>query len=338
MASRRVSPGLSRQSIPAQTAKGGPAFAYAFILNESGSPAYTVNHGEIIQLKSPLPTDLTFYGFPEDCTKFAQRHPLWKEAMDNLERALNIAFTRVQTMSDPADKLAYFLGRVCLEDFMEIWLVCAHGYGVAACKLVRSMYEYTVTLRYLHDNPEEVKTFLAYHRVQTDKLVSRLIETFGADVLPAKEIADIRSKAAEVKEDFMIPVCDHPGAKMRMNHTWSKLDFVAMAKKTGVLGTLIVPGYYLPLRHSHPTFGGLTERLETVGGMMTLKSAAQPDIADRSLMTAHNCILVSLEVQQERFKIEGLAEALHVCCRDFLRVWSPDSPLLSEDSVPAPTA
>lgn len=278
-----------------------------------------------------MSNDLTIYGFPEECRKFDQRHPLWQETRSNLERALNLAFIRVQVMSGPADRFVYFFGRVCLEDFMEILLVCYHGYGVAASKLVRSMYEYAVTLRYLHEHPTEVKTFLAYHRVQSDKLISRLIETFGDTVLPAEDIAEARRKAAEVKEDFMIPVCDHPGAKMRLNHTWNKLDFAAMAKKTGALGTLIIPGYYLPLRHAHPTFGGLTERLEIVDERMGLKSDAQPEIADRSLMTAHNCILDALEVQKEHFAIEGLEEAMQVCYRDFLRVWSPDSPLLKAD-------
>jgi hypothetical protein len=63
--------------------------------------------------------------------------------------------------------------------------------------------------------------------------------------LPADQIAEIRGKAAEVKKDFMVPVCGHPGTEMRLNHSWNKLDFVAMAKKTGELGTLIIPGYYL---------------------------------------------------------------------------------------------
>ncbi len=65
----------------------------------------------------------------------------------------------------------------------------------------------------------------------------------------------------------MIPVCDHPGSKMRLNHTWNKLDFVAMAKKAGEIGRLI---------------------------------------------------------------IEGLEDAIQVCYRDFVRVWSPDSPLLKD--------
>ena len=276
------------------------------------------------------PNNFTFYGFPDECRNFDERHPLWNEMMGNLVRELNLAFTRVEVMKGSADKFVYFFGRIILEDFMEVALVCYHGYGVAASKLVRSMYEFTVTLRYLHEHPDEADTFLAYHLVQQDQLTSRLIETFGESILPAELIAEIKRKAAEVKEDFMIPVCDHPGSKMRLNHTWNKLDFVAMAKKAGEIGRLIVPGYYFPLRDAHPTFGGLTERLEIVNEQMSLKGNAQPEIADRSLMTAHNCILDALKVQSEHFKIEGLEDAIQVCYRDFVRVWSPDSPLLKD--------
>src|SRR5256885_11155544 len=242
------------------------------------------------------PNNFTFYGFPDECRNFDERHPLWNEMMGNLVRALNLAFTRVEVMKGSADKFVYFFGRIILEDFMEVALVCYHGYGVAASKLVRSMYEFTVTLRYLHEHPDEADTFLAYHLVQQDQLTSRLID----------------------------------GSKMRLNHTWNKLDFVAMAKKAGEIGRLIVPGYYFPLRHAHPTFGGLTDRLEIVNEQMSLKGDAQPEIADRSLMTAQNCILDALKVQSEHFKIEGLEDAIQVCYRDFVRVWSPDSPLLKD--------
>ena len=138
--------------------------------------------------------------------------------MANLVTALDIAFTRIQRMDNNGDQIVYFFGRVILEDFMEITLISQHGYGVAASKLVRSMYEFTVTLDYLHKHPEEADTFLDYHLVQQDKLLSRIIEIFGENIMDAKAIAEVREKAAGVKRDFMIPVCNHPGAKMRLNH------------------------------------------------------------------------------------------------------------------------
>lgn len=153
--------------------------------------------------------------------------------MANLVKALDIAFTRTQMMDNNADRLVYFFGRVILEDFMEIALVSYHGYGIAASKLVRSMYEFTVTMHYLHEHPEEAETFSDYYAIQQEKLLSRIIEVFGQNILDEETITKIRSAAADAREDFMIPVCDHPGAKMRLNHTWSKLDFVSMAKTTG---------------------------------------------------------------------------------------------------------
>ena len=36
---------------------------------------------------------LTIYGFPDECHKFEQRHPLWNETMANLVKALDLAFT-----------------------------------------------------------------------------------------------------------------------------------------------------------------------------------------------------------------------------------------------------
>jgi hypothetical protein len=275
-----------------------------------------------------MSNQFTFYGFPDECHKFEQRHPIWNEIMGNLVKAMNLAFVRVEVMEGSADKLVYFFGRIVVEDFLEITLVCYHGYGVAASKLVRSMYEYAVTLRYLNEHPDEADTFLEYHLIQQEKLIGRLIETFGENILPGEQIAEAKREAAEVKQDFMVPVCEHPGAKLRLNHSWNKLDFVAMAKKTGHLGKLIVPGYYMPLRHAHPTFGGLSERLELIEGHMNLRAEAQPEIVDRSLMTAHNCILDALLVQNQHFKIAELEYAMKVCCQDFLRVWSPDSPIL----------
>jgi len=267
---------------------------------------------------------LKFYGFPEECARFEQRHPLWNEVMNNLARALNGAFTRVQVMDAAVEKIVYFFGRLCAEDFMEITLVCYHGYGGAALKLVRTMYEYTVTLHYLHEHPDEVDTFLKYHRVQQDKLIRRLVETFGEGVLPAELVQDWRRKADEVRDEFMIPVCDHPNPKRRLNHSWNKLDFVSMAEKTGEIGKLIVPGYFFPLRHAHPTFGGLTQRLEIVNDHMVFKQDSEPTMVDDALMTAHNCILDVLEVQRQHFNPVGLADATQICLRDFFRVWSPD--------------
>jgi hypothetical protein len=81
-----------------------------------------------------LPTGSVMYGYREECASFSARHPLWEEMMANLVKALDIAFTRLQTTDGKGDRFVYFFGRVIAEDFMEIALISQHGYGVAASK------------------------------------------------------------------------------------------------------------------------------------------------------------------------------------------------------------
>lgn len=90
---------------------------------------------------------MSVYGFAEEATSFNRRHPLWQERFVRLSQAIDMAFTRTQTMSNADEKFVYFYGVLVVEDFMEIFLMAANGYGVAAMKLLRSMYEHTVTLR-----------------------------------------------------------------------------------------------------------------------------------------------------------------------------------------------
>src|SRR5258708_1975290 len=217
-----------------------------------------------MQNQSDADATLSVYGFADAATAFDRRHPLWQERLHRLAHAVDLAFKRTQTMATPIEKFAYFYGTVRAEDFMEIFLVAVNGYGAAAMKLLRSMYEHTVTLRYLHDHPDEVQAFIDYDAVQQFKLMQPIVETFGKDALPAESAADVEASYNAVKEQFMVRVCDC-GAK-RVNHTWNKLHFAAMAKKAGPIGSLIVPGYFVPLRHAHSTFRAITERLEKKEG------------------------------------------------------------------------
>jgi Family of unknown function (DUF5677) len=270
------------------------------------------------------------FGFADEVADFDRRHPLYRERMPRLAETIDLAFNRIQPTYTPEEKFVYFHGTLVVEDFMEIYLVAVNGYGVAATKLLRSMYEHTVTLRYLHDHPDEVEAFIDYGRVQEFKLMQPILETFGADALPQKTIEEVTRKYEEVKERFMVTHCKNCGTK-KVNHTWNKLHFAAMAKKTGALGTNIVPGYFLPLRHAHSTFAAMTDRMKNNGEFLSFHRESQPKLADDALRIAHNCLLMSLEIQDERFKVDGLAAAIKNCVRDWAEIWSPDA-LAEEES------
>ena len=208
-----------------------------------------------------------------------------------------------------------------MENPKAVLLCCGNGYGAAALKLVRSLYERAVTLRYLHEHPEEFPDFFDYHHVAKYKFLVPVDETIGTDVLPKDARAKVNADFEAVRERFMVTDCKRCGTK-RLNHTWNKLDFVSMAKKTGAIGTLIVPGYFVPLRHAHATVGSLLSRLEDdeIQGLSFVPTA-QRDDADGALMTAQNVIMDVLRVQDEHFVLPGLREQIEQCMKDFVEMY-----------------
>jgi len=261
-------------------------------------------------------------GFPEEWQDFEKRHRLFLERFPNLVAALNTAFIRRATLSEHIDKFIFLYGRLCCEDFFEVGLCCGNGYGAAAMKLVRSLYERAITLRYLHLHPKDLTDFWDYHHVALYKLMVPVDETLGTKAIPGAMRAKLTGDFERVKERFMVTACEKCGTK-RLNHTWSKLDFVSMSKKTGTIGRLIVPGYYLPLRHAHATVSALLSRLEDseVEGI-SFAPTAQRKEADDALMSAQNIIIDVLNVQDERFKIPGLKEQIQRVGDDFMEMYA----------------
>jgi hypothetical protein len=106
--------------------------------------------------QSEQQSQITF-GMPEEWEHFKERHPVFLDRVPNLFAACSIAFERTAQTSQPLDRVIYFSGRLCLEEFNEIFLLCGNGYGVAAQRLVLGMYERAVTARYLAEHPEETE-------------------------------------------------------------------------------------------------------------------------------------------------------------------------------------
>jgi hypothetical protein len=260
-------------------------------------------------------------GIPEEWENFRQRHTRFLERFHNLEAALNIAFTREIAESETIDRIVYFTGRLCAEEFNEIYLLCGNGYGVAALKLVRGMYERTVTARYLSTHPEEAPNFLDFHWVSQRKLMKAIDETFGPELLGEEKREEVEQEFQSVKERFTITDCKECKTT-RVNYTWSKLDVVAMSKKAGPVGQLIVPGYYLPTKEAHSTIDAIFTRLDPERKGLFFDGGPQRKRADDAMLTAHNLILNNLELQKDYFKLTNLEEPLRQCLADLMYIWA----------------
>jgi hypothetical protein len=260
------------------------------------------------------------FGFREQWQAFQTRNAKFMTRFPNLKAALDAAFLRAFATSGPEERTIFMLGRLCSEEFFEIMLLAANGYGYGALKLLRGLFERAVTLAYLSENPDEVDAFMDYHAVAQYKLMKALQDTFGPDVLPKDTAGETDREYQRVKDSYMIADCAKCKTK-RVNHTWHKLDVVSMAKKT-VFGGLVVPAYYVPMGHAHSTARALVSRLEdTEDGGMGFNPDSQPKQADNALELAHNIMLGVIETQKNFFKLDELDQALQTCLQDFMDIW-----------------
>ena len=269
-----------------------------------------------------LMTEGLIFGYPDEWRDFEQRNRSFLECLPKLKEALDIAFVRNANVSTAADRAILFLGRLCIEDFMELLCLAANGYGVGAMKLLRGLYERAVTASYLAMYPDEAQNFLDFRFISKYKALQAYVGGGTRDEGWIKKAKEARAKYDEVKARFEVNDCKKCESK-RINHFWSKSDFVSMAKRTGELGKLLAQAYYEPLNHAHSTAEAIMMRLEkSESGFIGFKPSPQRSDADRALQIGHAVMVALLEIQVRHFKMGDLAAKVEVSCADHVRVWS----------------
>jgi hypothetical protein len=134
---------------------------------------------------------MVLFGRPDEGERFRDRN----QVFFRLEALLNKAFSRGLETEKPADAVVFGLGRIAVEDFLELLLLAGNGYGYGALKLLRSCYELTVTCGYLAKNPDQVTAFLDFHHVSERRALNHF-RNLGVDpstFLPAPSIEQIES-------------------------------------------------------------------------------------------------------------------------------------------------
>jgi len=264
-------------------------------------------------------------GFPKEWHSFFERHPSWPTVLRNLHQILEEVFIRDAELESPAEKIIFFMGRLCVEDFNEVFLLAANGYGFGSLKILRGLYERVVTMAYISTNQDEATSFLEYHYIHGGRLLHHAEAFFGnlGHYIDEAEIAEAKSNFSKHKDRFMQTKCKKCKTKNLM-HSWSKLDLASMAKKTG-MDNLYFPGYYYPTLQAHATTTSVIYRLKSSGrNPISFDEGSQPDAADRSLIVAHNLIIRLVDMQNEFFEL-NLAKKLELLSADFKVLWGTDA-------------
>ncbi len=262
-----------------------------------GTVGWAVLKGVQRRNRVPATRNVTGIGGLEEQTQFIKRHQTFLNKFPNLQKALDAVFVRQFSGSDLSDRIIFSLGRLCVEDFMEILVLAGNGYGIGALKILRGMYEKAVTAWYLHANPEETEKFMDFYWVSQQKLARAVVDTFGERVLPKDKLEETEKMYRSVRDKFMVTDCERCGTK-KLNYAWSKLDFVSMARRVGSIGQFIVPAYYVPTQQAHTTMRAILSRLEEgEDNGIVFGGHAQRKDADDALRLGHLFILSVLDLQ-----------------------------------------
>ena len=259
-------------------------------------------------------------GLPCEWETFKENHPIFLKKLDSLYSLLHKVFIREFVSSEPADRVVFYLGRLCVEDFNEILLLCGNGCGVGGLKILRGLYERCVTMGYIAKHDDEASTFLDYHSIHQGKMLNHLGNTFDIKRLfPEKKIERILKKYDEAKSAYEEYICKKCNTK-RVRFSWSILDLLSMAREAR-LDQLYVQCYYEPTLQAHSTVSSLISRMKFIKkGHISFDEGPQREQATIALSAAHRLILYVIDIQNSYFKLR-FEKLLEKCESDFCNVW-----------------
>jgi len=257
----------------------------------------------------------------EEKKAFLQRIDSLNKYWPTLETTLARAFYSRLTLPDKHGITMGGLGKQCADTFEEIRFVCTNGYGLAGTKLLRGLYERTVTAAYFAKKHEAASKFLDTFAIDFGRLMHRhqeFAEANGEDpgkILPAEVLRRIEEDYERAKDtEERCDKCDAPKGRV---------DVLSMAQ--GAIPAL-VPYYgycYLdPTFHVHCTWYSVLEGVKVTAGENHIDFQPHPEgeRALRTLELSHFVILHAVETQNAYFHL-SLEEEIAQRWAEYRQLW-----------------
>jgi hypothetical protein len=250
--------------------------------------------------------------------EFLTVSPARMKAIESLYASAKQVFIRTVRSDAPGDRIGFYLGRICVEEFSEILLLAGNGHGIGALKILRGMYERAVTSAYILANPDQADAFLEYDKVNKHKayMHAKKLGEYGPNLRP-ETIKQIEDEFEAVKPMFWTGT--------RVRGSWTQLDTAALAQKAGPgYAALYLDAFYRPTLEIHTTATSIFGRLElTEQGKMSFDSRPRRIEARHAVIMAHNLLLRVLDSQNTHFKL-GLDTVLQANLADFQKAYGAD--------------
>jgi len=251
--------------------------------------------------------------------KFAERN----EGLPQLLNCLNDLTQFVLNAPEPqstADHLIIEFGSIITEDLGEIVTLCYNGFTNGAMKILRGMFERSVTLLHIDKFPDEAEAFENYHYIDLYKMAVELNAIHPGEYLTKEQFDEIKAKRDEVKGNYLVKCeCRKDCPEQRINVSWSKLGLVQMAKALGFRGDLLVFSYYMGIKETHPKMGAIYDRLDVRYG--DSKKAGEKGVFGIALYL----MIEVVRAIKERFKLHEIEEPYQECISLVKEMYTPPS-------------
>ena len=223
-----------------------------------------------------------------------------------------------------ADIQIFVLGRTAADDFAELFILAANGYGTGAFKILRGMYERIVTAGYLAIKPAEARDFADNEAIEKKKLwreyvvaMPELKHRISEDRIQRmeKEYDEARVK----RKTKFCSKCNQPIT----TEAWTRVSIRDMAEKVDPqLVSLYAEAYLTGTFLLHPTAHGISARVSHSEQGFMFRDTTE-DEATHALIIGHQLILRLLTMQDGYFGL-GLSAEVKERTNAYFKVWKRD--------------
>lgn len=304
--------------------------------------------------ESTMTDPVVIFGNPEEHARFYQRYHLFllewthlqetvKEVM--LNRLINPPdMTSLKDLPDDdakvieaedrykADLSCFVLARVSVDDFSELLTLASNGWGNGALKILRGMYEHTVTSEYVALFPAVSRSLVEdtwTHKWRELQRAKVLMPDLVSSLDP-NDIEDLKKKAAEAKARKNESFCKSCNQLIEV-HSWTKVPLDTMAAKVderltelGIdharIADLYLRCYLQPTALQHASGTCINEKFAFIDGGWTYKMDTSQEV-EQAMIHGHSLLLILLGYQNAHFNY-GLGEKLKARIAAFRDVWS----------------
>jgi hypothetical protein len=216
-----------------------------------------------------------------------------------------IVNTKIRDNDELGDLILGFMvsSHMDINDLMTLTHQDSHH---GAQYFLRTLFERTVTLKYLSQNPAQVNDFKAYDAVDWDQITKGIYDLTGMTVKePARANMAKQATEARIKnKQEKCPVC-----KNQKPTSWTTLNTKDMAARVG-LDHLYLHGYLMPSKLMHPTYWGIHERVKHTDPMYN------------TLHCMHYLMVETILVHRRHFiGRQFLTPIMGNAIIDFLEIW-----------------